>query len=62
MLKVFRPSGSTGRGEAYGTAIEADWGHKEVIDQLACVDAAIATGSIDSNKLGIGGWSVDDAI
>ncbi len=49
--------GSTGRGHAYSEAINADWGHKEVLDLLACVDAAIATGKIDADKLGIGGWS-----
>jgi dipeptidyl aminopeptidase/acylaminoacyl peptidase len=49
--------GSTGRGEAYSAAIAADWGHKEVIDLLAMTDAAIATGKIDAEKMGIGGWS-----
>ena len=49
--------GSTGRGHAYSEAISADWGHKEVLDLLASVDAAIATGKIDPDKLGIGGWS-----
>jgi dipeptidyl aminopeptidase/acylaminoacyl peptidase len=49
--------GSTGRGHAYSEAINADWGHKEVLDLLASVDAAIATGKIDPDKLGIGGWS-----
>ena len=65
--------GSTGRGQAYSTAINADWGHKEVLDLLAMTDAAIATGKIDAEKLGVGGWSyggisdglhdcVDDAV
>jgi dipeptidyl aminopeptidase/acylaminoacyl peptidase len=49
--------GSTGRGHAYSFAINADWGHKEVIDLLASVDAAIATGRIDPDKLVVGGWS-----
>ncbi len=49
--------GSTGRGHAYSQAIDADWGHKEVLDLQAMVDAAIATGRIDADKLGIGGWS-----
>ena len=49
--------GSTGRGEAYSYAINADWGHKEVLDLLAMTDAAIATGNIDPDKLGVGGWS-----
>ncbi|HLJ75175.1 MAG TPA: prolyl oligopeptidase family serine peptidase, partial [Thermoanaerobaculia bacterium] len=49
--------GSAGRGNAYQKAIFADWGNKEVIDLLAAVDYAIATGVADPNRLGIGGWS-----
>ncbi len=49
--------GSTGRGHAYSEAINADWGDKEVIDLQAAVDAAVATGNIDPDKVGVGGWS-----
>ena len=49
--------GSTGRGHSYSDAINADWGHKEVLDLQAAVDAAIATGKIDGDRMGIGGWS-----
>jgi len=49
--------GGTGRGHAYSEAINADWGDKEVIDLLAAVDGAIATGKIDAEKMGVGGWS-----
>ncbi len=49
--------GSTGRGHEYSETISADWGNKEVLDLLAAVDAAVATGSIDPNRLVIGGWS-----
>ncbi len=49
--------GSTGRGHSYSNAINADWGHKEVLDLEAAVDAAISTGKIDADRLGIGGWS-----
>lgn len=49
--------GSTGRGHAYSETISADWGHKEVIDLLAAVDAAIATGNIDPDRMSVGGWS-----
>ncbi|MCG6958179.1 MAG: S9 family peptidase [Gemmatimonadetes bacterium] len=49
--------GSDGRGAAYARSIYADWGNKEVVDLLASVDAAVATGRIDANRLGIGGWS-----
>jgi len=49
--------GSTGRGEAYSFAINNDWGNKEVTDLLAMTDAAVATGKVDPNQLGVGGWS-----
>jgi dipeptidyl aminopeptidase/acylaminoacyl peptidase len=49
--------GSLGRGHAYSRAIQADWGDKEVIDLLAMVDAAVATGKVDPARLGVGGWS-----
>ena len=49
--------GSTGRGHAYSEAINAAWGEKEVIDLQAAVDGAVATGNIDADKMGVGGWS-----
>jgi dipeptidyl aminopeptidase/acylaminoacyl peptidase len=49
--------GSTGRGHAYSESINAAWGQKEVLDLQAAVDAAIATGKIDPDHLGVGGWS-----
>jgi len=49
--------GSTGRGQKYSAAINADWGDKEVIDLMAATDAAVATGKIDANQMGVGGWS-----
>ncbi len=49
--------GSTGRGHAYSATINADWGDKEVLDLMAMVDAAVATGKVDADKLVIGGWS-----
>lgn len=49
--------GSTGRGEAYQTAIYGDWGNKEVADLLAGVDHLVRLGLADSTRLGIGGWS-----
>ncbi len=49
--------GSTGRGHAYSETIAADWGNKEVADLLAVVKAAVATGTINPDKLVIGGWS-----
>jgi len=49
--------GSSGRGIRYAESIIADWGHKEVEDLLAGVDAAVARGFADPAHLGIGGWS-----
>ena len=49
--------GSTGRGQAYSMAINADWGHKEVLDLMAVTDAALATGKINGDQMGVGGWS-----
>jgi dipeptidyl aminopeptidase/acylaminoacyl peptidase len=49
--------GSSGRDEAFQTAIFADWGGKEVIDLLAGVNHVVALGIADPNRLGIGGWS-----
>ncbi len=51
------PRGSSGRGEAFSTAIYADWGNKDVQDVLAAVDLVVAQGIADPNRLGIGGWS-----
>ncbi len=49
--------GSSGKGDAFSRAIAADWGHKEVEDLMAGVDALIQQGIADPDKLGIGGWS-----
>lgn len=51
------PRGSSGYGQAFSSAIFADWGNKDSEDVLAAVDYAITQGVADSNKLGIGGWS-----
>jgi dipeptidyl aminopeptidase/acylaminoacyl peptidase len=57
VVLVVNYRGSSGRGAAYQKAIYADWGNKEVIDLLAAVDWAIASGIADPDRLGIGGWS-----
>ena len=49
--------GSSGRGDAYGTAIAADWGNKEVLDLHAATDWAVAQGIADPARMGVGGWS-----
>ncbi|MBA2586574.1 MAG: S9 family peptidase [Chthoniobacterales bacterium] len=51
------PRGGTGRGTDYAMGIYADWGHRDVEDDLAAVDDAIARGLADPDRLGVGGWS-----
>ena len=49
--------GSSGRGQAYSSAIAGDWGNKEVLDLKAGVDKAIALGVADPNRMCVSGWS-----
>lgn len=51
------PRGSSGRGEAFTTAIYKDWGGKDSEDVLAAVDHVVKQGIADPNRLGVGGWS-----
>ena len=56
---VLQPNyrGSSGYGQAFSQAIFADWGDKEYVDLMTFLDAAIARGISDANRLGVGGWS-----
>jgi dipeptidyl aminopeptidase/acylaminoacyl peptidase len=49
--------GTPGRGDGFARAIAGDWAHKEVEDVIAGIDAVIARGIADPDRLGIGGWS-----
>jgi dipeptidyl aminopeptidase/acylaminoacyl peptidase len=51
------PRGSTGRGVGYNNQIFNDVGGGELRDMLSGVDALIARGIADPDRLGIGGWS-----
>jgi dipeptidyl aminopeptidase/acylaminoacyl peptidase len=51
------PRGSSGRGEAFSSAIYKDWGGKDTEDVLAAVDYVVQQGIADPNRLGVGGWS-----
>src|SRR6185369_15886860 len=51
------PRGSSGRGEAFSSAIYADWGEKDTEDVLGAVDYAVKQGIADPDRLGVGGWS-----
>jgi dipeptidyl aminopeptidase/acylaminoacyl peptidase len=51
------PRGSTGRGPEYSNAIFGDVGGGEYRDMMSGVDAMIARGIADPERLGVGGWS-----
>jgi dipeptidyl aminopeptidase/acylaminoacyl peptidase len=51
------PRGSDGQGPAFAEAVHADWGGMDFEDILSGVDDLIARGIVDSDRLGIGGWS-----
>jgi acylaminoacyl-peptidase len=51
------PRGSTGYGRTFSAAVINDWGGKDYEDILAGLDAALAKGGIDSERLGIAGGS-----
>ncbi len=51
------PRGSSGRGQAFSTAIYADWGNKDTEDVLAAVDYIVEKEFADPQRLGVGGWS-----
>lgn len=49
--------GSSGRGIDFTTAIDADWGNKEVLDIIGAANELIKSGMADEQRMGIGGWS-----
>jgi dipeptidyl aminopeptidase/acylaminoacyl peptidase len=51
------PRGSSGSGEAFAQAVDFDWGGKDYEDIMAGVDAAIARGGIDPERLAVTGGS-----
>lgn len=51
------PRGSSGYGDAFGAAIQGQWGDPDGADLLAFVDEAVRLGVADADKLGIGGVS-----
>ncbi len=54
---MINPRGSTGYGEEFLKANRSDWGGGDFKDLMAGLDAVIARGETDPNRLGIGGWS-----
>jgi dipeptidyl aminopeptidase/acylaminoacyl peptidase len=51
------PRGSYGQGEDFTRANVKDFGHGDLRDSMAGVDAAIKKYPIDPNRLGVTGWS-----
>ena len=51
------PRGSSGYGRAFSRALWAAWGEPDYDDVMAAVDAAVAMGVADPERLGVGGWS-----
>jgi dipeptidyl aminopeptidase/acylaminoacyl peptidase len=49
--------GSTGYGDAFATGIKGDWGNLDYHDLMTGVDAAIARGLADPERLGVCGLS-----
>ena len=56
---VFEPNyrGSAGRGVAFGKSDQGDLGGQEFDDVLAGIDALVAQGLVDGERVGMGGWS-----
>ena len=51
------PRGSFGQGEAFTQANRKDFGHGDLRDILAGVDAVLSKYPVDANRIGLTGWS-----
>jgi dipeptidyl aminopeptidase/acylaminoacyl peptidase len=54
---MVNPRGSNGYSEDFLKANRGDWGGGDYKDLMAVLDAVIAKGGADPERLGIGGWS-----
>jgi dipeptidyl aminopeptidase/acylaminoacyl peptidase len=54
---MVNPRGSNGYSEDFLKANRGDWGGGDYKDLLTVLDAVLAKGETDPNRLGIGGWS-----
>jgi dipeptidyl aminopeptidase/acylaminoacyl peptidase len=54
---LVNPRGSNGYSQNFLKANRGDWGGGDYKDLMAVVDAVIARGEVDPERLGIGGWS-----
>jgi len=53
----FNPRGSMGYGAEFAKVIWSAWGIKDYEDLMEGVDYVVSKGFIDSDKMGVGGWS-----
>jgi dipeptidyl aminopeptidase/acylaminoacyl peptidase len=51
------PRGSTGYGSEFAHGTVAAWGENDFDDVMAAVDYGIEIGVVDSQRIGVGGWS-----
>lgn len=51
------PRGSQGYGQDHALCVRAEWGDKDYADVMAGVDAAIAKGFVDPERMAVGGAS-----
>lgn len=51
------PRGSESYGQEFACCIDKDWGNKDYTDIMAGVDALIALGCVDENRMFAHGWS-----
>jgi dipeptidyl aminopeptidase/acylaminoacyl peptidase len=56
-ILMVNPRGSNGYSEDFVKANRGDWGGGDYQDLMAVLDAVIAKGATDPQRLGIGGWS-----
>lgn len=57
ILVVANPRGSQGYGEAYSSAIHADWGHRDLEDVLAVAERISRDPSVDASRVAVMGAS-----
>lgn len=57
VVVISNPRGSSGYGQAFSSALFANWGVPDFEDVMSAVDYAIAEGYSDPDRLGVGGWS-----
>ena len=57
VLVMPNPRGSWGYGQAFSSAITADWGGIDYEDVIAGMDHAVAEGWVDEDRMAVYGWS-----